>query len=272
MRLVVAGMQHAGTACDVEANLAALDDAAAHARVRGADLLVTPEMFLSGYNVDAEALVRLADEDLVARAADVARRHGIGLAVGMPERAGPRGLWNSVVLLDHVGNELTRYRKSHLFGDLDRRLFVAGDDAGTPVTVQGVQVSLMICYDVEFPEMVRRAALLGADVVLVPTAQMEPYAHVAERLLPVRAWENQVYLVYADRIGAEGDLSYVGRSSIVAPSGEFLDLADGASAGLVVGVVDTEVVSRARRANPYLRDVRPELYASYPTAERAEHP
>ena len=260
VRLTIAGLQHPGVPGDVDANLAVVADAARDARARGADLLVTPEMFVTGYNIGAR-VAELAARPLVDEVARVAAGAGIAVLAGLPERLADGGVANTAVLVDERGVELARYRKTHLFSDLDRELFVPGDALGPLVTFRGVRLALLICYDVEFPETVRAAARQGAHAVVVPTAQMEPFAFVAEHLIRVRAWENQVYVAYVNRSGAEGDLAYVGRSSVAAPSGEVLDaLAPDQPVGLVLAEVDTDVVERARRANPYLDDLRPELY------------
>ena len=105
----------------------------------------------------------------------------------------------------------------------------------------------------------RAAALSGAHAVIVPTAQMTPFEFLAEQLVRVRAWENQIYIAYVNHDGAEGDLTYVGRSSIVAPSAQVLDsIVHGTR--LLTAVVDTEIVDEARHRNPYLDDRRPDLY------------
>ncbi|CAD6008807.1 carbon-nitrogen hydrolase family protein [Agreia sp. COWG] len=276
MTLTVAGLQHAGVAGDVEANLAIIETAAREAVDRGATMLVTPEMFVTGYNIDG-SLEELAAQDLPSRVARIARQVGISIVAGLPlpvetspeTRPGtsaaastgqPRGIHNSLVVIDAHGTELTRYNKTHLFGELDRGLFVAGEALPEPIEVDGVRLGFLICYDVEFPETVRAAALAGVDAVIVPTAQMEPFAHIAERLIPVRAWENQVHIAYVNRTGFEGELRYVGRSSIVGPDGERLAALGGLDAGLLVATIDPDATTRARRANPYLDDRRPDLY------------
>lgn len=260
MNITLAGLQATGTTGDVAANLALLASAAREATARGADLLVTPEMFVSGYNMSVSELDAVTTPDLASRVADIARAEGIAIVAGMPDRL-PTGIANTAVFVDSDGTELARYRKTHLFGALDRRLFVAGDTLPLPIAFRGLQVSLLVCYDVEFPETVRGAALAGADLLIVPTAQMEPYEFIAEQLVRVRAWENQVYVAYIDRAGAEGDLRYVGRSSIIAPSGEVLDSRGGTDdEGLVLAVIDAGVIKTARERNPYLSDRRPGLY------------
>jgi predicted amidohydrolase len=120
---------------------------------------------------------------------------------------------------------------------------------------------MLICYDVEFPEPVRAAARAGAHLVAVPTAQMEPFEFVAEQLVRARAWENQVYLAYANHTGREGDLVYVGRSSIVGPNAEVLDSA-GLEARVLRATLETAAVERAQRENPYLTDLRTDLFCS----------
>ena len=259
MTLTIAGLQHHGVPGDVEANLALVADAARQASDRGADLLVTPEMFITGYNL-GDRLAPLATPELVDRVAAIAAGTGIAILAGLPEPLPGGAVANAIVLIGPDGSELLRYRKTHLFGELDRELFVAGDTLAPTVDLGGVRVAVLICYDVEFPETVRAAALDGADVVIVPTAQMEPYAHIAERLIPVRAWENQVHLVYVNRVGSEGDLTYVGRSSIVGPDGVVLDALDAETTGLMIATIDPEATRRARRENPYLADRRAELY------------
>ncbi|KZE88876.1 (R)-stereoselective amidase [Agromyces sp. NDB4Y10] len=261
MSLTIAGLQHAGVEGDVDANLAIIAEAAREASARGARLLVTPEMFVTGYNI-GDRLAPLVADDLVDRVAAIAAEVGIAIAAGLPERLPGGGIANAVVLVDEHGEEVVRYRKTHLFGALDRALFEPGDRLPDPVELDGVRLSVLICYDVEFPETVRAAALAGVDAVIVPTAQMEPFGHIAERLIPVRAWENQIHVAYVDRSGSEGELRYVGLSSIVGPDGEVLARLGGTDeSGLVIATIDPEATRRARAANPYLADRRPALYA-----------
>ncbi len=262
MALTIAGLQHPGHPGDVAANLAVVAQAAHDARARGADLLVTPEMFVTGYNI-GDRVAELAAQPLVEEVARIAADAGVAVVAGLPELLPDGSVANTAVLVDATGTEVTRYRKTHLFSDLDRALFVPGTERSRVVELHGVRLALLICYDVEFPEPARAAAREGAHLIVVPTAQMEPFAFVAERLIAVRAWENQVYVAYVNRSGAEGDLTYVGRSSVAAPSGEVLDALDPAQGtGLVLATVDPDVVEAARRENPYLDDLRLDLYPS----------
>lgn len=253
----IAVLQTRGTPGDAEANLAELGRVAAEARSNGAELLVTPEMFVTGYDI-GDRLGVLAGQDLLGPARETARRAGIAVVLGGPERVGD-DTYNAAYFIDADGEVAATYRKSHLFGDLDRALFVPGDEPYEMVAFRGVRIAMMICYDVEFPETVRAAALAGAHLVAVPTAQMTPFSFAAEQLVRVRAWENQIYLAYANHDGEEGSLTYVGRSSIVDPDASVLDSIEHGD-GLIYGSVDPDVVAARQQDNPYLADRRPELY------------
>ena len=257
MKLRLAGLQTPGHPGEVEENLRELD-VAAHAAARGgADLLVTPEMFLTGYDI-GDRVRDLAERDLIGSACAVAADHGIALIVGLPESDATNTLYNSAFFIDPGGAVLGRHRKTHLFGDLDRKYFAAGSQAVTVVDYLGVRIGMMICYDVEFPENVRMSALRGAQLLAVPTAQMKPFEFVADCVIRTRAWENQIYLAYINHDGIEGDTVYVGRSSIVAPDATVLDRIE-TGRGLIYGTVDTDILGDAQRRNPYLRDLRPFL-------------
>jgi len=257
VELIVAGLQAAGVPGDVEANGAQLRAAAAEAAAAGARLLITPELFLTGYDI-GDQVRDLARLDLTGAVARIAREAGIAILAGIPEPAGEL-LYNTAILVDEHGEVLLRYRKTHLFGELDRRYFTPGDDLVGTAGLHGVQIAVLICYDVEFPETVRAAAERGAHLIAVPTAQMTPFVFVAEHLVRARAWENQVYLAYINHDGRERTLEYVGRSSIVAPSGDVLAAA-GHGDRLLLATIDTDEVARAQAENPYLADRRPDLY------------
>lgn len=256
MPLTIAGLQTAGTLRDVDANLRELEAAAEEAAASGAELLITTEMFVTGYVV-GDALPELARRDFLGPVGAVARRLGMAILLGGPEPTAG-GVHNAAYFIDDRGELLSVHRKAHLFADLDRRQFLSGDELFGLVEYRGVRIATMICYDVEFPETVRAAALAGAHLA-VPTAQMEPFAFIAEQLVRVRAWENQVYVAYIDHDGGEDDLTYVGRSSIVAPDATVLDSVEHGTR-LIYGTVDPAVVAAQQKANPYLADRRGSLY------------
>ena len=105
------------------------------------------------------------------------------------------------------------------------------------------------------------AACSRPATVAVPTALMQPYDFVAQRLVPARAYENQVFVAYANRCDRERDLGYLGQSCIVAPDGRDIARA-GRGEELITGDIDLAGMAESRRLNTYLADRRPELYTS----------
>ncbi len=247
---------------DVAANLDRLARAAGDAAAQGAELLLCPEMFLTGYNIGGTAARRLAearDGASASAVAEIARDSRLAILYGYPERDEQDAIYNAVQLVGSDGSSLANYRKTHLFGELDRSMFSASGEGSRVLDVGGWWLGLLICYDVEFPENVRRLALAGADLVLAPTANMVPYEVVATTIVPARAFENQVYLAYANYCGSEGQIHYCGLSCLAAPDGTDAARAD-RSESVIIGELDRELMAASRRINTYLDDRRPELY------------
>ncbi|MEV6740038.1 carbon-nitrogen hydrolase family protein [Streptomyces sp. NPDC051104] len=255
-------LQSSGHPGSVGENLKVLDQAAGRATVAGAGLLVAPEMFLTGYAIggDIARLAEPADGDAADAIAEISSRHGLAVAYGYPERDGET-VFNSAQLISADGTRLANYRKTHLFGCFERDHFTPGDQPVVQAELDGLRVGIMICYDVEFPENVRAHALAGTDLLIVPTAQMHPFQFVAESLVPVRAFENQMYVAYVNRVGQEGEFEFVGLSTLAGPDGIARARA-GRVEELVLADVDPVHLAASREANPYLKDRRPGLYGS----------
>ncbi|GHH88950.1 hydrolase [Streptomyces sulfonofaciens] len=259
--LHVALLQSQGCPGSVPANLELLDAEAGKAAAADCDLLVTPELFLTGYGV-GEALPRLADEarEAGSEVDRIAALHRIAIVCGLPEAAGGV-LYNAARLTGPDGAPLAHYRKTHLWGPYERAWFTPGDLAIAQARLRGVTVGLLICYDVEFPEAVRAHALAGTDLLAVPTALPRTGAFVAETLVPARAFESQLHIAYANRTGTEGGFDFAGLSTLAGPGGRPGPRA-GSGTELLLGHVDTDTLAASRTAHPYLADHRPDLYTA----------
>jgi predicted amidohydrolase len=247
---------------DVEGNLARLQARAREAAQWDVELLVLPEMFLSGYNIGAGVARNLAQASNGANAeqvAQIAQQSGLAILYGYPELDEQGNVYNSVQLIDRTGTRLGNYRKTHLFGDADRAMFSAGEQAPAVFEFNGWKLGLLICYDLEFPENARRLAAAGAELILVPTANMVPYGFIAEVTVRSRAFENQCYVAYANYCGKEMDFEYCGLSSIAGADGQQIAKA-GRDEALIVGTLDKATLASARSAFTYLNDRRPDLY------------
>lgn len=198
---------------DISAGISVLRKALKGAKAAGCDLLVMPELFLPGYGA---ALGGIAPDGLLDTVRGVVATHGVALAIGLPDEGS-----NGAFFLGPDGEVLARYAKIQLFGPKEAAAFTPGE-AYCVFDFKGVRFGLLVCYDVEFPEHVRALKRLGAEVILVPTANMMPFVNVHTLAVPARAMENAVTIVYANYCGPEGDLTYTGLSGIFGPDGYLL--------------------------------------------------
>ncbi len=256
MRLAVLQME--ARAGDVDFNIAAIEEAAERASAAGADLLVTPELAVTGYGAGESMrdLAEPSDGPAARRLADISARLGIALVAGFAERDGAT-IWNAALLFER-GRLLQCYRKRQLWGDYEKALFTPSDARGEPVELRGMKVGLAICYDIEFPETARWLAVAGAELILVPTAlpQDGSATFISEKMLPVRAFENQVFVAYAGHAGYDGRFAYFGPSCLVAPDGSHLARAAPDAADLLIAEVAPGDFAASRAKNPYLAELR----------------
>ena len=186
----------------------------------GAAVLVTPEVFLPGYNQPDPSAGALAPDDPVfATLSALCRTARCGLVLGFAE-AGAH-LFNTAIALDADGVEIARYRKIQLYGPREKALYHPGDRYCI-FDLNGTKTALLICYDIEFAPHVAALAAQGVTLILVPTANMEPYTYVIRHTIPAMAAHHGVAIAYANYCGVEGDLTYLGGSLIAGPHGEVL--------------------------------------------------
>lgn len=219
MRLAL--WQGTSPATDINAACGQAEAALAAAAALGADALVLPEIWLPGYNQPGIAAQALPiDSAPMLRLAAAARHHATALVVGYAERDGDR-LHNSAACFGPDGALLCNYRKVQLYGPRERALYTPGDALPT-FRLAGETAAILICYDVEFGPHIKFLADRGATLILVPTANMAPFIHVPRATVPAMAACHGVTIAYANYGGTEGDLTYVGLSTIAGPHGEIL--------------------------------------------------
>lgn len=232
-----------------------LDTALTRAAATGADMLVMPELYFSGYG-SAEAVraaAQVQGSSSLRAAGDLAARHGIGLVLGYPEKCGC-ALHNSAAVFDRGGRLISNYRKVALPNDFERACFTPGTGPEA-FDFEGVRCSVLICYDIEFPELARRAALLGTELLLVPTALRAKWRFVSDAIVPSRAYENAMFIGYCDFAADEPSSHFSGTSSICAPDGQHLCRATG-SEDLVLATIDTAAVHLRKSDFDFLQDLK----------------
>lgn len=251
----------------VEQSLADLEEALSQAALQGVNLVVTPELFLSGYGC-ANAVREMAqthDSAVLEAIAQIATKTGVGLALGYPERDGET-LYNSAVVFGPKGECLHRYRKTILPNEFEKSCFETGNGPNV-FDFLGVRCSVVICYDIEFPELARTAAINRAELIVVPTALQAAWRIVADSVIPTRAYENGVFVAYCDFANNTEDSIFSGASTVCAPNGSHLAMADGEET-LLIAEVDTHEVTLQRNNFDFLKHVPLLASALAPTSHR----
>ncbi|WP_103026469.1 nitrilase-related carbon-nitrogen hydrolase [Salinibacter altiplanensis] len=262
-------LQFAPKYLEVDQNLAAVESQLHSVE---ADLIVLPELFTSGYFFQSKDDLREVAEPIpngrsVSALQSWAESLEAVLVAGLAEREGDR-FYNSAVVVRPSG-EVDTYRKVHLFyeettlfepGDLGLRVFAEETSEGKPY-----RLGIMVCFDWYFPEAARTLAMKGADVIAHPSNLVLPHCPDS---MPVRARENHVFTITANRYGSEtkgeDSLQFIGMSEIRGPSGAILNRA-GESEDVVEEVELDPHEARDRRINDHndvLGDRRPDVYAT----------
>ena len=244
-----------------EKNLRKLERAVAKSE---ADLVLAGELFLTGY-MARDAFAQLAeslDGPSVRAAKKIAEDHNAHLVFGMPEReAGTRRLFNSSVLIKPDGRAVA-YRKIYPanFGPFEEGLYFGRGDALTLVDTKLGKIGLLICYDAFFPELAKAYALQGADLLAIISASPATSKPFFDRILPARAIENAIPVLYANLVGTELNVVFQGGTQAIGPRGEDLGKAADFKEDVVVTEVDLRDMRTARSFRPTLRDTRKEMW------------
>jgi predicted amidohydrolase len=234
-----------------EANLASLEAALREPAAKGLDVLVAPEMFLTGWEPAVFRERSLSDPAWAQRLGAVARSHRVFLATSLLTVAGARR-HNTFHLWGPDGALLGTQNKIHLWGR-EADALTPGTEPRSILAGFG-RVGGIICYDVEFPEVGRALALQGAELFLVPAAFYSTTSW--DIMTRARALENGCFLAAANQIGGDPSNPHNGQSRIVDPYGSVLAEVPSGQGGIAVASLDPKRIDAARKWAPFLRDLR----------------
>ncbi|MCB1037362.1 MAG: carbon-nitrogen family hydrolase, partial [Acidobacteria bacterium] len=238
---------------DPPANFRRVETLAERAAQSGARLVALPEMFATGFSMDAEKVSRHGDTTREFLA-DLARRLQIWVLGGYAERpsgSSPRPS-NACSLMDPSGHESLRYHKIHPFSLAGEHRHFEGGTSLATAEVEGVRVTPLICYDLRFPEPFRAAAA-RTDLFVVVANWPDPRINAWSTLLEARAIENQAFVLGVNRVGEADGLAHSGRSALIDPLGRPLATVSGQEA-VLRGSVEAEEVARVRERFSFLAD------------------
>lgn len=240
-----------------DANLQRADEVVRRAVASGADLVLFPELFATGWDPASTNFAEEEDGPIERAWCRIAEEHGVWV-VGSQRTQSPDGVRNTAFITAPDGSVHARYAKTHLFGYADEdQQYIPGDRL--PVcSCDGLVVGLAICYDLRFPELFRRYADLGVECMLVPAAWPCSRIDIFTLFLHARAVENQYYVAGVSPSGTNAVDHYCGRSAIVDPLGTTLTSA-GEGEECIVAEVDPDYVRSVRRRFPFQDDARYDL-------------
>ena len=205
---------------DIDANVASVRQAVARVAREGCGLAVLPEMWSTGFAYKELNELAKRTPETVEEMGRLSEEHNLVLVGSLPEPDGDR-VCNTAYIMDR-GRLAGKYRKIHLFSLMNEdRAFTGGTSWCVADTYAG-RIGVFICYDLRFPELARRLALEGAEILVVPGEWPKPREEHWRSLLKARAIENQLFVVAANCCGVVGKLDFFGSSLIIGPKGEFL--------------------------------------------------
>jgi N-carbamoylputrescine amidase len=274
-RKITIGILQSALSDDAAKNIKRVGELVREAASKGADVILPSELFEGHYfckTQDERNFTRAhpwRESPAVIAMSKLAKELGVVIPVSIFEKAGP-AYYNSLVMVDADGAPLGVYRKSHIPdgpGYQEKFYFRPGDTGFRVWDTKKGRIGVGICWDQWFPEAARAMALMGADVLLYPTAiGSEPHdtsldtAARWRRAMLGHAVSNVTPVAAANRVGDESGQVFYGTSFISDHTGEIIADLDRKQEGAIVGTVDMDEVDRARAAWGFFRDRRTDLY------------
>ncbi len=245
-----------------EANLARAASAVRRAADAGCNLILLPEFWAVGFDIKRiKSMADPLESGVFAQMCRWARDFSLAVA-GTHPRLDKDKVYNTAVLYSDQGELLGSYDKMHLFSPMQEHRYLApGPVMPSPVSTPWGQIGLVTCFDLRFPEPVRRLALAGANVILIPAYWPQPRLPHWSLLLRARALENQVFMAGCNRASDPGEREF-GLSACIDPAGEVVAEA-GFTELLLVTDIDLDRVTRIRKEFPVLSARRSGIYGNF---------
>lgn len=225
------------------------------------DVILLPETWNTGF-FPKENLVQLSDVNgrtVKDRIGSLAARFGVNVVAGSVADCRDGKVFNSSYIFTPDGKAAARYDKTHLFSPMDENVFFAEGSGTVTFEINGTKCAAVICYDVRFPELIRKLALSGIKYLFVLSQWPEERVSQLHILLKARAVENQLFVACCNSCGRFDRTVFGGNSVIISPFGEVLAQA-GAGEEIITADCDESIIAQLKSSMDVLRDRRPEIY------------
>ena len=244
-----------------EENFAHAEQLICNAMKDNPDVLVLPETWNTGF-FPKENLAELSCKDgdeVKSCIGGLAKQYGVNIVAGSVSNVRNGKVFNTAMVFDRDGECIAEYDKTHLFTPMGEHDYYTGGDHLCRFTLDGVKCGIIICYDVRFPELIRKLALQGMDMLFVVSQWPKERIFHLRTLTTARAIENQMFMVCCNSCGTAGKTVYGGHSAIIEPFGKTLVLA-GENEEILTAECDLQILNEIRKSIPVFRDRRSELY------------
>jgi predicted amidohydrolase len=223
-------------------------------------LVVLPELWTTGYDLTRlDEIAHPEGEDIIQFLKEQAVKHQFHIVGGSVAKQTANGVKNTMYIVDQNGQLLHEYSKLHLFRLMDEHQYLIAGDDHPEFTIDGEAAGSFICYDIRFPEWLRKPVLNGAKILFIVAEWPLPRVGHWKTLLKARAIENQCYVVACNRVGSDPKNEFAGHSMIIDPWGEVM-AEGGEEEELLTGEVDLGLIDEIRSRIPVFDDRRPQYY------------
>lgn len=247
---------------DVKSNLQKMEK---YIKKTKADIFVFGEMSITGYSLKDEIrdYAETKNGKIIKKIKKLAKDNNIYIVTGLPtldEKI--QGLIYNSAILAHPNGRVDIYNKWFLptFGPFEEKIFFdEGEDICLSKTKYG-KIGLIVCYDIFFPEICKAYTLLGCDIIICISASPSITQKYFETLIPARAIENTVFMIYSNIVGTQENLVFWGGSQVYDPLANEIIKAPYFKESILTCDINLKEINKARASRPVIRDIRPEIF------------
>lgn len=245
-----------------EENLRKMESAIKRASEESADLLILPELNLTGLVLKEQlkGIAEVREGESFKRIKGMLANFPVSVLYSFPEYVSDEEIYITSCLIGKNGEALAYYRKTHLFAE-ENEVFSKGNEL-ISLNLGSLSIGMLTCYDIEFPEPARALALKGVNLLIVNSANMAPYEYIHRLFSQARALENQFFVAYCNRLGANEDYQYHGQSAVIGPDGKIISEIEADVEAVQIIDISLEDIKKSSSVFNYLADRRQELYQS----------
>ena len=241
--------QGCGVLGDVSSNINLMEDNILLANKNNSQLVIFPELFPTGYNLPSDKLKKITTEiDQKQLLSQLSEKYNIALICGFSGIDERGKLENLCGFWNEKGDLLHQHKKVFLWGEESK--YFSGGNQFKVFEWNGSKIGICICFDIEFPESVRELAVNEAKLIFCASSAMDDY-NISRVMIPTRAMENQIFVIYCNRSGIENGLEYFGESVVASPKGNILQKFTKNEEGIKTLEIDMSDIRKTRELFSY---------------------